>query len=93
LSHIAEQRLPSLAPPFHCPKHAESFLSPQPSITQVPDPGEGVSFAFTNPEKIVMLETATAVTTLRLIKDRRVRPLEGGWSFMVMRVLLLDEIF
>jgi hypothetical protein len=40
-----------------------------------------------------MLETATAATTLRLMKERRVRPLEGGWTFMAMRVLLLDEIF
>jgi hypothetical protein len=36
--------------------------------------------AFTKPDKMVTLEAATAATTLRLMKERRVRPLVVGES-------------
>jgi hypothetical protein len=47
--------------------------------------GEGESTdALTNPEKILMLETATAATTLRLMKDLRVIPLDE-FSFIMFK--------
>jgi hypothetical protein len=48
--------------------HVAGAVVLEPSVT---------SNAFTNPEKIVMLETATVATTLRLMKERRVRLLDG----------------
>ena len=41
--------------------------------------------AFTKPEKIVILETATPATMLFLIKDRRVE--RWGWDDSVMAVV------
>jgi hypothetical protein len=42
------------------------------------------SVAVTRPEKIVMLETATEATTLRLINDLRVTPVWGSFSFIAL---------
>ena len=62
------------APPPHGParSHPQTLLY-----------GSTESDAFTNPEKIDKLETATAATTLRLMKDLRVRPEEFSEGFMV----------
>lgn len=67
------------------PMSHHHFVSLFVVATAHPDTGVDVELpsvpsspALTRPEKMVMLEAATAVTTLRLMKHRRVNVLEVG---------------